>query len=69
MSELDMLADCLKDATKERDDLAAALEQSQSENKRLTKQLADVASYEGAAQRKRIEKLEGELDIKLASDA
>ena len=27
MSELDLLADCLKDATKERDELAAALEQ------------------------------------------
>ncbi len=31
MSELDLLADCLKDATKERDELAAALEQLQSE--------------------------------------
>ena len=28
MSELDLLADCLKDATKERDELAAALEQA-----------------------------------------
>jgi len=41
-----------------------ALEQAQTENKRLTKQLADVASYEGATQRKRIEKLKGELKIK-----
>ncbi|KKK97678.1 hypothetical protein LCGC14_2650350 [marine sediment metagenome] len=30
MSELDLLADCLKDATKERDELAAALEQAQN---------------------------------------
>ena len=37
---------------------ADALEQAQAENKRLIKQLADVASYEGAAQRKRIEQLE-----------
>ena len=28
MSELDLLADCLKDATKERDELAAALDQA-----------------------------------------
>ena len=30
MSELDLLADCLKDATKERDELADALEQAQN---------------------------------------
>ena len=40
---------------------ADALEQAAAENKRLTKQLADVASYESAAQRKRIEQLEAAL--------
>jgi len=35
MSELDLLADCLKDTTKERDELAAALEQAQVEIDRL----------------------------------
>ncbi len=34
MSELDLLADCLKDATKERDELAAALEQAQAKIER-----------------------------------
>ncbi len=35
MSELDLLADCVKDATKERDELADALEQSQTRNAKL----------------------------------
>ena len=110
MSELDLLADCLKDATKERDELAAALVQKQTvidemlesldeakftepelrakldkqrhnikrlkkeiddfadyralkreQIARLQSQLADVASYESAALRKRIEQLEAAL--------
>lgn len=37
------------------------IEQLQIQNKRLAKQLADVVSYEGAAQRKRINQLESML--------
>ena len=123
MSELDLLADCLKDATKERDELAAALVQKQTvidemlesldeakftepelrakldkqrhhikrlkkeiddfsdyralkreQIARLQSQLADVASYESAALRKRIEQFEaalieiGEQDLSTEGD-
>ena len=50
MSELDLLADCLKDATKERDDLTIALEQECEDNRFLTCTVSD--------QLKRIEQLE-----------
>ena len=61
MSEHDLLADCLKDVTKERDDLAVALEQTEKE--------AACAAHNAAeyheiirSQRERIEQLETVLE-------
>ena len=42
MSALDLLVDCLKDVTKERDDAAAALEQAQAETERLQNWVNDL---------------------------
>ncbi len=55
MSELDLLADCLKDATKERDELAAALEQARKRELDLIELHAKIYT--------RIEQLEAALKV------
>ncbi|KKK57414.1 hypothetical protein LCGC14_3054700 [marine sediment metagenome] len=67
MSELDLLADCPKDTTKERDELAAALGQATAENKRLKAQLDEFVYAENnqdyvPESQKRIEQLEAALN-------
>lgn len=69
MSELTLLADCLKDATKERDDLADALQQAQEKTMSLQEQVYGeahlleenrVRSIALAGQKKYIEQLEAD---------
>lgn len=55
MSELDLLADCLKDATKERDELAAALVQKDTVISDLTESLGE-AIYDEPELRSKLDK-------------
>ena len=67
MSELDLLADCLKDTTKERDDLAAALVQKQTVIDEMLESLDEAKFTEPELrakldkQRQRIDQLEAAL--------
>ena len=68
MSELDLLADCLKDATKERDELAAALEQKQTVIDEMLESLDEAKFTEPELrakldkQRHNIKRLKKEID-------
>ena len=61
MSELDLLADCLKDTTKERDDLAAALKQATTEIAASVEVRKSLVRSIGMRDM-RIEQLEGKLE-------
>ena len=68
MSAFDLLVDCIKDATKERDELAAALEQKDATIADLVESLAE-ANYDEPElrskldkQRQRIKRLKKEID-------
>ena len=47
MSAFDLLVDCIKDATKERDELAAALEQAQADAKFLREWIDSLLAESG----------------------
>ena len=71
MSAFDLLVDCVKDATKERDELADALEQAQAENKSsrntikaMERNFGDMEVMAHTAC-DRAEQLEGELDTEV----